>query len=125
MTYTQVFAGGVLVLVAALPAAGQTRIQPPTLRPSEQPTTSPYLLLGPNSAVFQRELTFFAQRRNERRLNAVNRDLRVESRRLNETIDDLQNPSSVLPTQPLRESDTGHPTTFFNTFNYFPPRRGR
>ena len=126
MTYSQVFAGGILVLAMALPAAAQTRIQPPQLRPSDQPTTSPYLLLGPNSNVFQRELVYFSQRRNERRLNAVNRDLRTESRRLDNSIEELQqNPSAVLPTRPLTASDTGHTTSFFNTFNYFPPRRGR
>lgn len=125
MTYSQVFASAILVLATALPAGAQSRIEPPRLQPSEKPTVSPYLLLGPNSTVFQRELNFFNQRRNERRLNSVNRDLRMESRRLNESIDELQNPSTVLPTQPLKESDTGHSTTFFNTFNYFPPRRGR
>lgn len=125
MMRAQVFASGVLVLATAWPAAAQTRIQPPTLRPTEQPTTSPYLLLGPNSAIFQRELTYFNQARNERRINSVNRDLRLESKRLSNTIQESQNPSALLPTQPLQASDTGHSTQFFNTFNYFPARRGR
>lgn len=125
MINSQVFASGILVLASVLPALAQTQIQPPQLRPSDKPTTSPYLLLGPNSTVFQRELIYFNQRSNQRRINAVNSQLRVESRRLGNSINELQNPSAALPTQPLMGSDTGHTTTFFNTFNYFPPRRAR
>jgi hypothetical protein len=125
MNLGQVFASSMLVLAMGLPAVAQNRIQPPTLRPTEQPTTSPYLLLGPNSAIFQRELTYFNQSRNERRINAVNRDLRIESRRLDNTIKESQTPSVLLPTQPLQASDTGHSTQFLNTFNYFPQRRAR
>ena len=125
MTSFRIIASSIVVLTMVLPALAQTQIQPPTLRPSDRPTTSPYLLLGPNSAVFQRELNFFNQRRNERRLNTVNRELRVESRRLNESINELQSPSTILPTQPLKQRTTGHPTTFFNTYDYFPSRRSR
>src|SRR5690606_19352634 len=115
MRYGQFFASGIVVLATVLPALAQSRIQPPNLRPTDKPTTSPYLLLGPNSAIFQRELNYFNQSRNERRINAVNRELRLESRRLEDTIQQSQSPSSVLPTQPLMQSDTGHTTTFFNT----------
>ena len=125
MIRPQIIASGILVLATAYPAVAQTQIQPPTLKPSEKPTTSPYLLLGPNSAIFQRELNYFNQARNERRINAVNRDLRLESRRLNNTIKESQSQSALLPTQPLQTSDTGHSTTFFNTFNYYPARRSR
>lgn len=125
MIHNPVFASGIALLTMVLPAVAQNRIQPPTLRPTEKPTTSPYLLLGPNSAVFQRELNYFNQARNERRINAVNRDLRLESRRLNDTIKESQSSSALLPTRPLEGSDTGHSTTFFNTFNYYPSRRSR
>lgn len=125
MTYSQVFASVILLLATVRPATAQTRIEPPRLRPSEQPTTSPYLLLGPNSTVFQRELNFFNQRRNERRLNTVNRELRVETRRLGNSIDQLEDRPGDLSTRPLMESDTGHSTTFFNTFKYYPTRRSR
>lgn len=125
MTRFRVIASAIIVVAATLPTAAQTRIGPPRLRPSDQPTTSPYLLLGPNSFLFERELNFFNQRRNERRLNTVNRELQVESRRLSQSIDELQAPSAILPTQPLKQSTTGHPTTFFNTYDYFPSRRSR
>jgi hypothetical protein len=125
MIQNPVLMSGIVVLAMALPAVAQNRIQPPTLRPTEQPTTSPYLLLGPNSAIFQRELNYFNQARNERRINSVNRDLRLESRRLNDSIKESQKPSALPPTRPLQESDTGHQTTFFNTFNYYPARRSR
>jgi len=125
MTSSQVFASVILLLATVRPGAAQTRIEPPRLRPNEQPTTSPYLLLGPNSTIFQRELNFFNQRRNERRLNAVNRELRVETRQLGNSIDELQKQPAGLPTRPLMESDTGHSTTFFNTFQYYPTRRSR
>lgn len=125
MTFHQLFASGVLVLASTLPAVAQTQIQPPTLRPSEKPTISPYLLLGTNSAIFQQDLNYFNQRRNERRINTVKRSLQTETRRLDNSIEDIQSPSTVLPTRPLKQSDTGHSTSFFNTYNYYPTRRGR
>lgn len=125
MTYRKLLSSGVLVVATALPVVAQTRIQPPTLRPTEQPAISPYLLLGPNSIVFQRELNYFTQRRNERRIDAVNRQLRVETRRLDSSIEEIQNPTPVLPTRPLSQSDTGHSTSFYNTYNYFPTRNRR
>ena len=125
MIYFKLFASGILVVASALPAVAQTRIQPPTLRPTEQPTISPYLLLGPNSNIFQRELNYFTQRRNERRIDAVNRQLRTETRRLDNSIEEIQSPATILPTRPLTQSDTGHSTSFFNTYNYYPTRSRR
>ena len=112
-----------LIALAVAPAEAQVRrnIRPPIAK--YQPYTSPALnMLGPGGPEFGYFTGTLPQEQFRQQQFNFNRDFMNFERQVNSGFKNLSGQQSETGVQRTIGA-TGHPTTFFNTSNYFPIRR--
>lgn len=112
-----------LVTLVVVPAEAQVRrnVRPPIAK--YQPYTSPALnMLGPGGPEFGYFTGTLPQEQFRQQQYNFNRDFTNFERQVNSNFKTLG--GQQLDTGVQRTiGTTGHPTSFFNTYNYFPSRR--
>lgn len=112
-----------LACLAVVPAEAQVRrnVRPPIAK--YQPYTSPALnMLGPGGASFGYFTGTLPQEQFRQQEFNNNRDFMNFENQVNQGFRDIRSGQSDYGIE-RTIGTTGHPTSFFNTYNYFPARR--